>query len=206
MISALQLFLLLLSTSTVTKTAAVAYTTTIITTYIAAVTSITIYSAATTTTTLLLLLLILLLPALLLSLLELLLALQFFIDFYHIRATYRYYNTNSNADTKVLITLLVLLYYANKLTVLTNQHTPKHIINITPYNQYPNKQYITVYTHTHHIQTENSSSQWVAWYQWPHNLPPYIYLSNNEEPKDFFAFGLPGQIIFLFLSFFFAFY
>lgn len=38
----------------------------------------------------------------------------------------------------------------------------------------------------------NSSSEWIAWYQLPHNLPPYIYLSEGQEPKDFFCWGLPG--------------
>jgi Chlorophyll A-B binding protein len=39
----------------------------------------------------------------------------------------------------------------------------------------------------------NSSSEWIAWYQLPHNLPPYIYLSEGQEPADFFCWGLPGE-------------
>lgn len=39
----------------------------------------------------------------------------------------------------------------------------------------------------------NSSSEWIAWYQLPHNLPPYIYLSEGQEPSDFFCWGLPGE-------------
>lgn len=40
----------------------------------------------------------------------------------------------------------------------------------------------------------NSTSEFIAWYQWPHNLPPYIYLSNNA-PDDFFCWGLPGTTL-----------
>ena len=43
----------------------------------------------------------------------------------------------------------------------------------------------------------NSSSEWIAWYQLPHNLPPYIYLSEGQEPSDFFCWGLPGEMRFI---------
>lgn len=44
----------------------------------------------------------------------------------------------------------------------------------------------------------NSSSEWIAWYQLPHNLPPYIYLSEGQEPADFFCWGLPGEELTIF--------
>ena len=40
----------------------------------------------------------------------------------------------------------------------------------------------------------NTSSEFLAYYQWPHNLPPYIYLSEGY-PEDFFCWGLPGNTL-----------
>lgn len=40
----------------------------------------------------------------------------------------------------------------------------------------------------------NSSKEFLAWYQWPHNLPPYRYLECGQ-PADFFCFGLPGNTL-----------
>lgn len=41
---------------------------------------------------------------------------------------------------------------------------------------------------------KNSSVEWLAWYQIPHNLPPYGYLGEGY-PEDFFCFGLPGNTL-----------
>lgn len=41
----------------------------------------------------------------------------------------------------------------------------------------------------------NSTSQFLAWYQLPHNLPPYSYLGAADLPADFFCFGLPGNTL-----------
>mmetsp|Transcript_28584 Transcript_28584/g.40729 ORF Transcript_28584/g.40729 Transcript_28584/m.40729 type:complete len:386 (+) Transcript_28584:20-1177(+) len=38
----------------------------------------------------------------------------------------------------------------------------------------------------------NTSAEWIAWYQIPHNLPPYGYLGEGH-PADFFCYGLPGN-------------
>jgi hypothetical protein len=40
----------------------------------------------------------------------------------------------------------------------------------------------------------NNSAQLIAWYQIPHNLPPYRYLGKGV-PDDFFCFGLPGNTL-----------
>jgi hypothetical protein len=40
---------------------------------------------------------------------------------------------------------------------------------------------------------KNSTSQFIAWYQIPHNLPPYGYL--GDYPADFFCWGLPGNTL-----------
>jgi hypothetical protein len=40
----------------------------------------------------------------------------------------------------------------------------------------------------------NSTSQYIQWYQFPHNLPPYDYLG-SAWPEDFFCYGLPGAIL-----------
>ena len=40
---------------------------------------------------------------------------------------------------------------------------------------------------------KNSTSQFIAWYQIPHNLPPYNYL--GDYPDDFFCWGLPGNTL-----------
>jgi hypothetical protein len=36
----------------------------------------------------------------------------------------------------------------------------------------------------------NNSAEFVQWYQWPHNLPPFVYM--GDHPADFFCYGLPG--------------
>ena len=40
----------------------------------------------------------------------------------------------------------------------------------------------------------NNTAEFIAWYQIPHNLPPYIYLSEGY-PEDFFCWGLPGNTL-----------
>eukprot|EP01036_Dinobryon_divergens_P026500 gene26500-35163_t len=40
----------------------------------------------------------------------------------------------------------------------------------------------------------NSTVEWIAWYQFPHNLPPYAYLGEGY-PADFFCYGLPGNTL-----------
>lgn len=40
----------------------------------------------------------------------------------------------------------------------------------------------------------NTTLQWFAWYQLPHNLPPYRYLG-SDFPADFFCWGLPGNTL-----------
>jgi hypothetical protein len=39
----------------------------------------------------------------------------------------------------------------------------------------------------------NNTAEWLAWYQLPHNLPPYRYL--DPYPNDFFCYGLPGNTL-----------
>ena len=41
---------------------------------------------------------------------------------------------------------------------------------------------------------KNSSSEWIAWYQFPHNLPPYNYVGEGF-PEDMFCYGLPGNTL-----------
>ena len=42
----------------------------------------------------------------------------------------------------------------------------------------------------------NSTVDYVRWYQFPHNLPPYRYLNEeNEFMKNFFCYGLPGNTL-----------
>ena len=41
---------------------------------------------------------------------------------------------------------------------------------------------------------KNSTADYVQWYQFPHNLPPYRYLG-NAWPEDFFCYGLPGNTL-----------
>ena len=42
----------------------------------------------------------------------------------------------------------------------------------------------------------NSTVDYLRWYQFPHNLPPYRYLDDdNEFMKSFFCFGLPGNTL-----------
>ena len=40
----------------------------------------------------------------------------------------------------------------------------------------------------------NNSAEWVRWYQFPHNLPPYRFLDSGY-PDDFFCWGLPGNTL-----------
>ena len=40
---------------------------------------------------------------------------------------------------------------------------------------------------------KNSTSQFIAWYQIPHNLPPYSYL--GDYPADMFCWGFPGNTL-----------
>lgn len=40
----------------------------------------------------------------------------------------------------------------------------------------------------------NSSLEFIAYYQFPQNLPPYIYLG-DDYPDDFFCWGLPGATL-----------
>ena len=40
---------------------------------------------------------------------------------------------------------------------------------------------------------KNSTRQWIAWYQFPRNLPPYRYVGG--APSDFFCYGLPGNTL-----------
>lgn len=42
------------------------------------------------------------------------------------------------------------------------------------------------------ILFKNSSADWIQYYQFPHNLPPYTYLNDFDYPEDFFCYGLPG--------------
>ena len=42
----------------------------------------------------------------------------------------------------------------------------------------------------------NSTIDYIRWYQFPHNLPPYRFLDdNNEFMKSFFCYGLPGNTL-----------
>lgn len=42
----------------------------------------------------------------------------------------------------------------------------------------------------------NSTIDYLRWYQFPHNLPPYRYLGDdNEFMKGFFCYGLPGNTL-----------
>lgn len=41
---------------------------------------------------------------------------------------------------------------------------------------------------------KNNTAQFLAWYQLPHNLPPYAYLGEGY-PDDFFCWGLPGNTL-----------
>ena len=41
---------------------------------------------------------------------------------------------------------------------------------------------------------ENSTVEWIRWYQIPHNLPPYRFLG-QYHPDDFFCFGLVGNTL-----------
>ena len=38
---------------------------------------------------------------------------------------------------------------------------------------------------------QNSTAEWIQWYQIPHNLPPYTYVG-TDHPADFFCYGLAG--------------
>jgi len=48
---------------------------------------------------------------------------------------------------------------------------------------------------------KNSTVEWIAWYQFPHNLPPYGYLPVDRDGEfggyreDFFCYGLPGNTL-----------
>lgn len=46
---------------------------------------------------------------------------------------------------------------------------------------------------------KNSSVEWISWYQFPHNLPPYRYLDSTGFAEgyrhDFFCYGLPGNTL-----------
>ena len=48
---------------------------------------------------------------------------------------------------------------------------------------------------------KNSTVEWLAWYQFPHNLPPYRYLPVESDGPfggyrdDFFCYGLPGNTL-----------
>jgi hypothetical protein len=42
---------------------------------------------------------------------------------------------------------------------------------------------------------KNNSIEFVRWYQFPHNLPPYRYLDDMGCPDDFFCWGLPGNTL-----------
>ena len=48
---------------------------------------------------------------------------------------------------------------------------------------------------------KNSTVEWIAWYQFPHNLPPYRYLPVDRDGPfggyrdDFFCYGLPGNTL-----------
>lgn len=41
----------------------------------------------------------------------------------------------------------------------------------------------------------NSTTNFIAWYQFPRNLPPYGYIDNKLLPNDFFSWGLPGNTL-----------
>ena len=40
----------------------------------------------------------------------------------------------------------------------------------------------------------NNTAELLAYFQFPHNLPPYRYLG-TDHPDDFFCFGLPGNTL-----------
>lgn len=48
---------------------------------------------------------------------------------------------------------------------------------------------------------KNSTVEWLSWYQFPHNLPPYRYLPVDRDGPfggyrdDFFCYGLPGNTL-----------
>ena len=44
---------------------------------------------------------------------------------------------------------------------------------------------------------KNDTVQLISWYQFPHNLPPYRLVGEEEfgYPEDFFCFGLPGNTL-----------
>ena len=41
---------------------------------------------------------------------------------------------------------------------------------------------------------KNSSTEWISWYQIPHNLPPYGYVGEGYR-KDMFCYGLEGSTL-----------
>ena len=42
----------------------------------------------------------------------------------------------------------------------------------------------------------NSSAEFISWYQFPHNLPPYRYVGEDQGFRaDMFAYGLPGNTL-----------
>eukprot|EP01031_Cornospumella_fuschlensis_P040967 gene40967-49974_t len=44
------------------------------------------------------------------------------------------------------------------------------------------------------IFLKNTTVEWFAYNQFPHNLPPYRYVGEGY-PADFFCYGLPGNIL-----------
>ena len=41
---------------------------------------------------------------------------------------------------------------------------------------------------------KNSSAQFISWYQFPHNLPPYRYVGEDQR-DDMFCYGMPGNTL-----------
>jgi hypothetical protein len=61
--------------------------------------------------------------------------------------------------------------------------------------------YTAAHTHYAHLLCiicrvlfRNSTTDFISYYQWPHNLPPYAYLGEGF-PSDFFCYGLPGNTL-----------
>jgi len=106
-------------------------------------------------------------------------------------------NDNDNNDNdndneyeiwkKVDSTLLLLS------SILTNNPISRIFINsYTFFYEYPRRN--IPYDRPWEL-FRNSTSQFIAWYQIPHNLPPYKYLGDYDYPDDLFCWGLPGNTL-----------
>lgn len=82
------------------------------------------------------------------------------------------------------------------------QDSLKKLLNANPFFNLVSKAYSFFYWFPRNnlpydkpwILFRNSTVEWLAWYQLPHNLPPYGYLGEGY-PSDFFCWGLPGNTL-----------